>query len=77
MTDEAGNVANLGPYTVNVDFDAPTIAISTPDDLVAVVDGVVPSSLPIYNSNDDSSALLADSRSALPWRPQAQMVLKT
>ena len=59
VTDEAGNVANLGPYTVNVDLEAPTVAITIPDGLVEVVDGAVPTSRPVFTSDDDSSNLLA------------------
>ena len=60
VTDEAGNVANLGPYTVNVDLEAPTVAITIPDGLVEVVDGVLPGSIPIYSGTSDSSTLLSD-----------------
>ena len=59
VVDEAGNSLALGPYAVNVDLEAPTIAITDPDGLVEVVDGVVPSSRPIYSGADDSSTLIA------------------
>ena len=42
---------------MNVDLEAPTIAITDPVGLVAVVDGVVPSSRPIYTGADDSSPI--------------------